>query len=93
MRKTEIAMRESWRKPSKIVALIAAIALIVTVICAVVFGSFIPNVDKIAVADGSKYMSMTTTGRDEYFYATANENIYRMSGKDLPLCTNRIWGF
>ena len=85
MRKTEIAMRESWRKPSKIVALIAAIALIVTVICAVVFGSFIPNVDKIAVADGSKYMSMTTTGRDEYFYATANENIYRMSGKDDEL--------
>lgn len=85
MRNTEIATKGSWRKPSKLVALIAAIVLIATVVCAVIFGSLIPAPNRIAVADGSRYTSTTGTGRDEYFYATANANIYRMSGEDEEL--------
>lgn len=85
MRRTEIAARNPQRKPSKIVALIAAIVLIATVVCAVIFGALIPRVDRIAVADDSRYTSITGTGRDEYFYSTANGNIYRMGGKDDEL--------
>lgn len=87
MRRTEIAARNPQRKPSKIVALIAAIVLIATVVCAVIFGSFVPRADRIAVADDSRYTSITGTGRDEYFYSTANGNIYRMGGKDDELET------
>jgi ABC-type sugar transport system permease subunit len=85
MRKTEIATKTSGRKPSEIVALIAAIVLIATVVCAVIFGSFIPRADKIAVADDSRFTSIAATDRDEYFYSTSKGNIYRIGGKDDEL--------
>jgi ABC-type sugar transport system permease subunit len=81
----QIAENRIQRKPSKIVAAIAAALLLVCIVLSCVFGGMLPKSYRLATADGSKFASFCTTDTDEWFYATNSALIVRMNGDNEEL--------
>ena len=85
MANNKIAKNRITRKPSKIVAAIAAALLLVCIVLSCVFGMMIPKSYRLATADGSKFASLCTTETDEWFYTTNSALIVRMNGENEEL--------
>ena len=81
----KIADNRIQRKPSRIVAAIAAVLLLVCVVLSCVFSAMLPKSYRMATADGSKFTSLMTTGTDEWFYTTSSSLIVRLNGENEEL--------
>lgn len=80
MENTQFSGGRKKNKKSRLVAIIAAAVLVVATLLSVVFGMQLPTNERLASADGSRFLSIATTEGDEWFYTTSNGNIFRMNG-------------
>ena len=69
-------------KPSKIVALVATILLVVATIGAIITDSILPKTQRLYSEDAGRITAAASTSTDEWFYATSMGAIYRLNGDD-----------